>query len=90
MAESSSDIRRLNVPRSVAVEEDVRGFPAVVLLSAKRREVIDSVIDRWRLDDEWWRESPVSRLYYSVMLFSGSRLVLYKDLVAGGWFCGNS
>jgi hypothetical protein len=46
-------------------------------------EVID---DRWRLDDEWWRSEPVSRLYYAVILVSGQRLVIYKDLVANCWY----
>jgi hypothetical protein len=74
----------VNTPQSIAVEEDISGFPIAV--KGKRRQVVISIEDRWRLDDEWWRAEPVSRLYYNVLIASGQRLVLYKDLVTGGWY----
>jgi hypothetical protein len=40
----------------------------------------------WRIDDEWWRAEPVSRRYYNVLLTSGQRLVLYKDIITGNWY----
>ena len=42
--------------------------------------------DRWRIDDEWWRERPVSRLYYRVTLEDGATAVLFRDLVDGAWY----
>jgi hypothetical protein len=74
----------VNAPAALQVEEDASGFPLAV--KGKRRQVINSIEDRWRLDDEWWRAEPVSRLYYNVLLASGQRLVLYKDLITGGWY----
>jgi hypothetical protein len=74
----------INVPESLTVEEDALRLPLVVRL--KRREAVISIEDRWRLDDEWWRAEPVSRLYYSVLLTSGQRLVLYKDLITSNWY----
>jgi hypothetical protein len=65
------------------VEEDADGLPLAV--GGKRRQAVMSVEDRWRIDDEWWRPESVTRLYYSVRLASGQRLVLYKDLAGGGW-----
>jgi hypothetical protein len=76
--------RPVNTPVPLKVEEDADGLPRVV--SGKRRQVVASIEDRWRIDDEWWRTGPLSRLYYSVRLASGQRLVLYKDLTAGGWY----
>ena len=76
--------RPVNAPEPVKVEEDAAGFPAAV--RAKRRQAVAAVEDRWRLDDEWWRREPVSRLYFSVRLASGHRVVLYKDLVSGEWY----
>jgi hypothetical protein len=73
----------VNAPAALQVEEDAAGLPLAVKL--KRREAVISTEDRWRIDDEWWRTEPVSRLYYNVLLASGQRLVLYKDLVTGGW-----
>ncbi|HEY41450.1 MAG TPA: hypothetical protein G4O18_06285 [Dehalococcoidia bacterium] len=52
----------------------------------KRRQEIIAIEDRWRLDDEWWRQEPVSRLYYAIRLASGQKLVIYKDLVTGAWY----
>ena len=66
------------------MEEDASGLPAAV--RGKRRQVITAIEDRWRIDDEWWRVEPISRLYCAVRLASGQRLVLYKDLVTGEWY----
>jgi hypothetical protein len=74
----------VNTPEALKVEEDAAGLPIAVQL--KRRQAVISIEDRWRIDDEWWRAAPVSRLYYNVLLASGQRLVLYKDLVSGGWY----
>jgi hypothetical protein len=66
------------------VEEDASGLPMVVRMP--RRQTVAAIEDKWRLDDEWWRAETISRLYYNVLLASGQRLVLYKDLVTGGWY----
>lgn len=44
------------------------------------------VLDRWRIDDEWWRERPIARLYHALLLEDGARLTVYHDLVADAWF----
>ena len=74
----------VNTPEALQVEEDAAGIPVAIKL--KRRQSVISIEDKWRLDDEWWRAAPVSRLYYNVLLASGQRLVFYKDLAAGGWY----
>ena len=76
--------RPVNAPESVRVEEDASGLPAAV--REKRRQTVIAIEDRWRIDDEWWRAEPVSRLYYAVRLASGQRLVLYKDLNDSCWY----
>ena len=77
-------IRPVNLPEPVRVEESPSGKP-LVLITAQRQAII-AIEGRWRIDDEWWRAEPVSRLYYNILLASGQRLVLYKDLVGGGWY----
>jgi len=74
----------VNTPEALQIEEDADGRPAAVKL--KSRQAVMTIEDKWRIDDEWWRAEPVSRLYYNVLLSSGQRLVLYKDLVNGGWY----
>jgi hypothetical protein len=76
--------RPLNTPETVMVEEDAAGLPQTV--NEKRRQRIESVEDCWRLDDEWWRTEPVSRLYYMVRLASGQKLVIFKDLITNDWY----
>ena len=77
-------VKPVNLPEPLAVEEDAAGLPAFVKL--KRRQKITAVEDCWRIDDEWWRSEPVSRLYYAVILASGQRLVLSKNLIANSWY----
>lgn len=47
---------------------------------------ITSVEDSWRVDEEWWREKPVSRLYFEVILADGSKLTVFKELAQGKWY----
>jgi hypothetical protein len=77
-------LKPINQPEPEKVEEDASGRP--VALRTKRRQPVQAIDDRWRLDDEWWRSEPVSRMYYAVRLASGQKLVLYKDLIGGGWY----
>ena len=74
----------VNTPEQVLVEEDALGLPVAVKLP--RRQRITAIEDRWRIDDEWWRREPVSRLYYAVLLASGHRFVFYKDLINSCWY----
>jgi hypothetical protein len=74
----------VNTPDELKIEEDAEGLPVAV--GGKQRQAIISIEDKWRIDDEWWRAAPVSRLYYNVLLASGQRVVLYKDLITGGWY----
>jgi hypothetical protein len=74
----------VNAPEALKVEEDAAGLPVAVRI--KRRQSVMTIEDRWRIDDEWWRAEPISRLYYNVLLVSGQRLVLYKDLITGDWY----
>jgi hypothetical protein len=76
--------RPVNLPEPVRVEENAAGEPAAVRLP--KRQKVDGIEDRWRLDDEWWRREPVVRRYYAVRLSSGQRLELFKDLTTGAWY----
>ena len=46
---------------------------------------VESVLDQWQLDDEWWRQR-ISRRYVEVMIAGGKRMLLFEDLVTGEWF----
>ena len=76
--------RPLNRPRPLRVEADEHGRPTAVWLSA-RRCTVEAVLETWRIDDEWWRQRPVSRVYYSLLLEDGRTVTLYGDLMGGRW-----
>lgn len=78
-------LRPLASPRRTRVETDARGRPRAVLFEGELQDVA-TIQDRWRIDDEWWREAAVIRVYYQVQLASGRVVTVYGDLVGGGWW----
>ena len=76
--------RQVNTPEPVSIEEDSGRRP--LAFKNGRRQGITAVLDCWRIDDEWWRPGPLSRLYYSIILETGQRTVVFKDLATGCWF----
>jgi hypothetical protein len=74
----------LNMPEALFVEEGPDGSPFAVKL--KQRHTIISIEDCWRIDDEWWRSEPVSRLYYAVILNTGRKIILCKNLINKEWY----
>ena len=78
-------LRPLATPQEMSVDVDTRGAPKRVRFEGMMREVA-AVQDRWRIDDEWWRETPISRMYYRLQLEGGRVITLYRDLIGGGWW----
>ena len=68
----------------IRVRTDGEGTPAVVY-RRNRPFRVEAVRERWRIDDEWWRD-PIRRVYAEVILENGRPLVLYRDLVDGRWY----
>ncbi len=83
----SSPVRSLNTPRPVRVVEKPEDWPDAVCLRSKLKVI--SVEDRWRVDDEWWREKPISRLYYRCVLEDGRGVTVFKNLITGRWYRQN-
>ena len=77
--------RPLNRPRPLRVEAGEDGRPITVYLSGQRYAV-EAVLETWRIDDEWWRERPVSRLYFSVLLEDERLMTVYRNLANDRWF----
>lgn len=82
-----SDLRPLNGPSPLRVQTDAQGRIVAVWRHGRLTpRSIAAVQDCWRIDDEWWREHPVSRMYYAVVLDDGTLLSMYHDLVGDSWF----
>lgn len=77
-------LRPLNEPQPVEVEADAAGRPVAIALRGQRLRVL-RVQDAWRIDDEWWHERPVSRLYWQAALEDGRVVTVFHDLVEQRW-----
>jgi len=83
-AAGAGRFRPLNQPTPIAVEATPQGEPKAVLWRGVYRRVV-AVHDRWRIDDEWWREE-ISRRYHVVELEGGRRITIFHDLIADAWY----
>ena len=76
-----SSVRRLGVPRRANVQTGPDGLPVTV-----GRTQVDAVNEDWVVEDRWWTGRPLRRRYFEVVLHDGRNAVVFRDMVAGGWF----
>ena len=82
-------LRPLNLPVPVVVEEDAYQQPLALLPSPSkrgRRLEVASIDSLWKIDEEWWRETPITRMYYQVITEDGRRITVFRDLATGQWY----
>jgi hypothetical protein len=77
--------RRLGAPKPTAVIPGNGGVPHAVAGAE-----VDSVREEWVVEDRWWTPRPLRRRYFEVVLIDGRNLVVFRDLVGGGWFLQRS
>jgi hypothetical protein len=73
--------RQLFVPRPVEVAAQAKGCPLRV-----EGRAVEAVRESWLVEDRWWTDRPVRRRYWEVVTSDGRDLVVFRDLVGGGWF----
>jgi hypothetical protein len=73
--------RRLGAPKPAPVDADEHGVQVAVGPAE-----VDSVREEWVVEDRWWTGQPLRRRYFEVVLANGRNVVVYRDLVQGGWF----
>jgi hypothetical protein len=73
--------RRLATPHAATVRAAVDGGPLVV-----DRRYVDAVRESWLVEDRWWTPRPLRRRYWEVVTTCGRNIVVFHDLVGGGWF----
>ncbi len=82
-------LRPLNLPVPVTVQEDACQRPLTLSKSPPkggRRLNVVSIDNMWKIDEEWWREKPIVRMYYQVTTEDGRRITLFRDLSTGEWY----
>jgi hypothetical protein len=74
-----SDLIKLNQPKAVRV---VARAGAPSLINGKR---VEQILDRWRIDDTWWRDED-SRMYFDCLMQDHNTQTVFQDLVTKEWF----
>lgn len=77
-------VRRLSAPRALRVEADAYGTPRRLHHRGMWRMVMQ-IRDRWRTDDRWWTDDPVSREYFTLVLDDGRPATVYYDRLSKAW-----
>ena len=73
--------RRIREPWPAGVSADAGGQPLEV-----DGEVVDAVRESWLVEDRWWTDRPLRRRYWEVVTSGGRNVVVFRDLVAQGWY----
>jgi hypothetical protein len=86
-------LRPLGMPRPVRVRIDTRGEPVQLAKMPGARTgpagQVARVEEVWRISEEWWREEPLVRTYYQLLLTDGRSITLFHDEqgpTADGWY----
>ena len=77
--------RRLGTPKPTSVIPGEGGSPRNIA----GRDV-DCVREEWVVEDRWWTGRPLRRRYFEVVLLDGRNVVVFRDLIGGGWFLQRS
>ncbi len=53
---------------------------------ALTRLAVTAINDLGQVDDEWWRERPISRRYYQITTQNDRRLTIFRDQLTAQWY----
>ena len=73
-------LHRLARVRATHVETDAAGRP----LRIDGRDV-ETIRERWIVEEGWWTDEPVRRAYVEAVLTTGALEIVFHDLRRGGW-----
>jgi hypothetical protein len=77
----TASARRLGGPAPATVRTAADGGPVIV-----GRARVEAVREDWVVEDRWWTGRPLRRRYFELVLENGRNVVVFHDLVGGGWF----
>jgi hypothetical protein len=87
--QNSESFRSTNPPIPIEVRETGHQTPRVIKVNGHWRRVI-SIADLCNVDEEWWRERPIVRMYYRVNLENGRQITVFRDMLDGAWYRQNA
>ena len=85
----ANSFRLLNPPIPIDVRESTHQTPRVIKIRGRWHRVV-SIVDVCNVDEEWWRERPIIRMYYRVNLENGSQITVFRDMLDGAWYRQNA
>lgn len=74
-------LRRLELPRRASVRTGEDGRPVALGAVA-----VEAVVEDWVVEDRWWTGRPLRRRYLELVLADGRDIVVFRDVIGGGWF----
>jgi hypothetical protein len=86
-----TQVRRLNEPARARVGLGVDGRPSHITWyphsspRRARRDRVEHVVEVWYVDDGWWNDHPIRRMYFACQMRGGARLVALYDLTTEHW-----
>jgi hypothetical protein len=80
MSSPTPILRRLSLIAPAQIEIGRDGNPVRL-----DNRPVDSIRERWVVEEGWWTDAPVRRAYAELVLADGGLAVVFEDLVAGGW-----
>jgi len=80
-------LRPIGPPQPIDVKTDEKG--RLVAVRIGHRYLSAQVMDRWRIDDEWWRGELIARAYFMLLLEDGRMVTMYSDLNYDRWYIQN-
>jgi hypothetical protein len=89
-ANSGADsFRPVNPPIPIDVRESAHQTPRAIKIKGHWVKVA-AIVDVCSLDEEWWRERPIVRLYYRVNLEDDRPIIVFRDMLDGAWYRQNA
>ena len=67
----------------IQVDTDEQGTPTRLRLDGVTHAEV-GICNRWRVDDDWWRE-PVARAYFKLVTRDGLLCTVFWDEIRGTW-----
>lgn len=76
----------MSAPRAVALPRAARVRARAGRPCSVNGEAVESLRESWLVEDRWWTDRPLRRRYWEMVGVRGRNLIVFRDLVAGGWF----
>jgi hypothetical protein len=79
----------VNPPIPIDVRESAHQTPRAIKIKGHWVKVA-AIVDVCSLDEEWWRERPIVRMYYRVNLEDDRPITVFRDMLDGAWYRQNA